>query len=299
MAALMIPRVAVIVVLLAACVAACGESSTGGSRVFGEVGTTPTPTATTVVASQGTPAPESEGAVPASLLLNAPPAGGIPSFLTSPLAEWRRLGDGFGAARAAGLVHGGVDLVVDGGSASAVYSPCDGRVGTVSQTQTFGLYVALLCGDGWEVILSNLATANLAVGDAVLAGESVAGTIASDSDEAVLHLAVRFDGHWLDPNLAIPLDVLPGTARPVTPTPTPTPQPTLPRPANPTPVGVTPASATLTPTQGVAETPTPPAASTPSPTPNLTPTRVPTRTPTPTPTPRPPTPTPTQLPQAF
>lgn len=276
--------------LFVAVVAACGEGEPPPSRVFGEREATATATATVVVQAEATPLPAAEGAVPGNLLLQEIPVGRVaPAFLTAPLLEWTGLGDGFGAERSLGLVHGGVDFEIAGGQEAEVYAPCDGYLIETGQTPTHGLYLTLDCGGGWSMVLGTLSTARIATGDFVMAGETIAGTIDGGSGGSSLHFAVRLDGKWINPGTVVPLEVRPGTPRPVTPT-------LVGPPAQPSFVAppLDP-SAEPSPTS----TPTPFPTATPPPTQDFSPTQTPTRTPISSPTPRPPTPTPTELPRAF
>jgi murein DD-endopeptidase MepM/ murein hydrolase activator NlpD len=222
----------------------------------------------------------SEGAVPSDRLGVRPvEPGSTPEFVL-PLATWSAVTDRYGAPRQAGLVHGGIDIAVDEGTHATVQAACAGSVAEVGTRSSYGLYVIIDCGGGWETLYAHLQTAVVEVGDEVLRGQGI-GTTGSTghSTGEHLHFEIRHDGIFLNPEDFLDFHIPPG--QPLTSDP-----PLAAAEGDETPV----------------EEPTPTPTATPTPTPTDTPTVTPTPTftptPTPTPTPAPPTatPTPTQRP---
>ncbi len=272
----------------------CGGNE-AGSRVFGDyVGVE----GATIQPENGSPsslrmAADSEAAVAPAYLEWAVPQV-APPYLVVPVAVWTSLGDRFGAGRLGGLVHGGLDFELDG--AEPVYAPCDGVVSRVARTLTYGPFVIVDCGNGWNGVVGWLSDTTAVAGDEVRAGETVIGATGTGS---TIHLEIRYQDKAVNPEDVFDLNVIPGTPRPVTPTPTATATPTS-RPYHPSSPGgqieteatKEPVPATATQTEA-ALTPTATATAT------SVATDTPTPAPTPTPTPRPLPPTPTPLPQAF
>src|SRR4029079_12013909 len=60
------------------------------------------------------------------------------SRFTMPLKDWSKVTDRYGARnRGAGLIHGGIDLALDGLSHSNVYSACTGTVADASYNYSY------------------------------------------------------------------------------------------------------------------------------------------------------------------
>ena len=255
---------------------ACGSESAAD--------TSPSPTASPVATSlTGAPipavAPISEGAItPAELsTLSEAPAGRPP--LEFPLAHWA-VTDRFGAPRAGGLVHGGIDLAVEEGEHAEIRAACSGIVRSVETSPSLGLHVIIDCGAGWATLYAHLSAATVVVDDLALIGKplGITGSSGFSSGEH-LHFEVLFQGTRVNPEHVLDFAIPPGT--PLTYD---QPPGTGPR-ETPTPAVD---EATAVPTA----TPTP----TRTPTPTATPTVTRTPTPTPTPTTRPPPATPTPKP---
>jgi hypothetical protein len=220
-----------------------------------------------------------------------------------PLAVHAGVEEYFGAARADGKIHTGVDFSLVGLKNVPVESACDGFVVDVATDEVLGTYVTIDCGADFKVVLGWLASLRVASGNNV-SKATVVGTAETDG---FLHLELRYKGVPIDPKDFIQI---PGKEIvPWTPTPSPTPRPgdtATPSPTNTSVPTATPRpgetpipggggsnepepTATPSPTLGP-PTATPTATSTPTITP--TPTRTPTRAPTLAPRPNTPTPLP-------
>ncbi len=243
-----------------------GSSSPSPAR---SVAARPTLGASTAPRGSGGTAPGTEGAVPFEALgLWGPPHDGGPEF-TLPMASWSAVTDRFGAPRARGLVHGGIDLAVPADHHSPVLSACRGRVKAPDTSASYGLYVLVDCGAGWETLYAHLSFVTVAEGDAVAAGGILGGTgVSGLSTGEHLHFEIRFNGSALNPEDFLDFGIRPG------------------QPLTSDVPEVSRTRADATPDAGAA-TPAATATSTPVPTPTLSPT--PTRTPTLTPTPPRPT----------
>jgi len=307
----------------------------GGGESPSETGAAPTPTAsdsrgfqpqgstpgsgTTSPAATATLGPSGpEGAAPKVTTRRRSTGGGeevgsssgagdptaIP--FVAPLDHWDSFRDPFGVDRGNGLVHGGVDFILDTYPNAPIYAACDGWVAGINDSDTHGKHMVIKCGDTlWTTVYAHLGDTVVAVNDDVLAGKTMIARSGGPTawGHEMLHFELRWDFVPVDPAAHIDFNVRPSFTVAATPTPddgAPTPggpTPTATKPAGSTPV---PGVPTATPTNTPTPTPTlwyvPTATPTPPP-PQATPT--PTRTPVPTPTPRPPTPTPTPLPQAF
>mgnify|MGYP003526499089 FL=1 len=70
-----------------------------------------------------------------------------------PLRAWSKVTDRYGAKnRGAGLIHGGIDLALDGLSHSNVYAACTGTVSDASYSSACGNRVIVDCGGGWSAL---------------------------------------------------------------------------------------------------------------------------------------------------
>jgi hypothetical protein len=222
-----------------------------------------------------------EGAVSTPQRVELPPRAELDRIFTLPVIDWLTTLDRFGTGRRDGLVHGGVDIRLDGGAPVALRAMCGGTMGATGSNDSYGQYVTVECGE-WTVILGFVGEIRVNSGDRVSATSTVA---MSDPSGTHFHLEIRYRGTPVDPQVVLDLPVSPR------PTPTPTPTSTSTPSVTPTP------SATATLPPGVTATATQPGATA---APTLTPTpRPPTSTPTITPTPtRTPTRTPTSRPAA-
>lgn len=235
-----------------------------------------------------------EGAFPANEQVQA-----ATSRFLMPLRQWSHVTDRYGATnRGPGRIHGGIDLALEGLSASPVYSACSGTVLEAAYSNAYGYHVIVDCGDGWTTLSGHFSEMRVKPGDRV--DNNVVIGISGSSGFSTgehLHFEVRWQGTPVNPEDYLDFGIAPGTPLSSGPLWFP------PRPGS----GASgagsgsgssgsdgapeePPTATPTPT----ETPTPTNTPTVTPTPTITPT--PTWTPTPTNTPVPPPPTPTPRP---
>lgn len=268
-----------------ATVAATAGQPTSGSFVQGS---TPANTATSEAIN-------SEGAVPEPAAEQLPASETVSrvrldSRFTMPLRAWSKATDRYGARnRGPGLIHGGIDLGLDGYNASNVYSACTGTVTEATYSSTYGNHIVVDCGDGWSTLSAHLSKLNVAAGEAVTADivVGISGTTGLSTGEH-LHFEIRWRGTPVNPEDYLDFGIPAGT--PLSDGP-------LWFPPRPGASGAGGASGTApgATADGSAEPPT----ITPTPTNTSTPTNTPTITPTPTVTPTPtwtPTPTPTRAP---
>lgn len=196
--------------------------------------------------------------------------------------------DRFGAPRGRGMIHGGIDLQVVGGT--EVRSICPGKVLESGISDAYGEHVVVDCGGGWTALLGYLGNRSTSTGLTVTSS-TVIGRV--DMELRFVHVELRLDGKPVDPeplirfgseSLATATTLAPPT-RPVATatqsagagieTASPTSSSVQPATPSPTSLGPTPIPATSTGT-------TVPPTATPRP---------------PTPTPRPPAATPTKTPR--
>lgn len=253
------------------------------------------PTSTTAAgenaAAEAQVADTDEGAIEkpsAAQLPDAAQAAAATSRFAMPLREWSRVTDRYGANnRGPGLIHGGIDLALEGLSQSPVYSACTGTVTAAAYSSAYGNHVFVDCGDGWTTLYGHFSKTLVAKGAAV-DNNVVLGITGSSgfSTGEHLHFEIRWQDAPVNPEDYLDFKIAPGT------------------PLSDGPIWFpgrgssggsdTPSTPTITPTP--TDTPTPTNTPTITPTPTFTPT--PTWTPTPTRTPRPPANTPTPLPIA-
>lgn len=194
-----------------------------------------------------------------------------------PLKSWEKVTDRFGAPRAGGLIHGGIDLALS--HHTPVYSACTGTVESTGYNSTYGNNVIIDCGDSYETLYGHLSQILVHTGQPADASLVIgmSGSTGYSTGEH-LHFEIRYKGIPVNPENYLDFHIPPGTplsdgpivfpggsdGSDATPTDAPSPVPTVPAPTD-------------TPTI----TPTPTSTSTPTPTPTST------NTPTPTPRPRP------------
>ena len=119
-----------------------------------------------------------------------------------PLAAWSFISDPYGTDRGEGRIHTGIDLALGGYPASSVYAACDGRVSrTEWLTWSYGYYVIVDCGDGWETLYSHFREIIVAWGQSVTKGVTILGISGSTgySTGEHLHFEIRYNGTYLDP----------------------------------------------------------------------------------------------------
>lgn len=119
-----------------------------------------------------------------------------------PLASWDFVSDTFGTDRGGGRIHTGIDLALGAQPASSVYAACDGWVSRVEWlTYSYGYYVIVDCGDGWETLYSHFREIIVNWGDYVRKGETILGVSGSTgfSTGEHLHFEIRYNGQYLDP----------------------------------------------------------------------------------------------------
>jgi murein DD-endopeptidase MepM/ murein hydrolase activator NlpD len=194
-------------------------------------------------------------------------SGAAQGRFSLPLKAWKQVTDRYGAPRGGALIHGGVDLALDGMEHSAVYSACAGAVRSALYSTVYGYHVIVDCGDGWSTLYGHLSQVEVRPGQAVthetVLGRS--GTTGLSSGEH-LHFEVRFNNVPLNPERFLDFQIAPGTPLSTGPvfspvaskTPSPTPTSTATPTATPT-AGITPTmQAPRTPAgQLKAATPTP------------------------------------------
>ncbi|MFN0095254.1 MAG: M23 family metallopeptidase [Dehalococcoidia bacterium] len=206
-----------------------------------------------------------------------------------PLRAWSVVTDRYGAARGPGLIHGGIDLALDGLSRSPVLASCAGRVSTASYSSVYGYHAIVDCGEGWSTLYGHLSQLRVAVGDSLVQGAvlGVSGSTGYSTGEH-LHFEVRWQGKPVNPENYLDFKIPPGTPLSSGPLIFPGSKTTK---AGGAATATATATATAEPTSTATPTPVPPTA-----TPTNTPTVTPTPTKTPTPSPPPPTRTPTPKP---
>lgn len=147
----------------------------------------------------------------------APPAGAAPAATASegrfhlPLGEWSMVTDRYGAPRGPGLIHGGVDLALDGFWRSPVLAACNGTVAATPYSSAYGYHVIVDCGDGWSTLLGHLSQVYVRAGQEV-ASETVAGLSGSTgySTSEHLHFEIRHDGVAVNPERYLDFKIAPG-----------------------------------------------------------------------------------------
>lgn len=247
------------------------------------------PPATAVGATEtATQVQTAEGAVP------EPSADQLPGTdvdhanrFSMPLRAWSEVTDRYGAKnRGAGLIHGGIDLALEGDlSRSAVYSACKGTVIESSYNGTYGYHVFVDCGDSWSTLYGHMSEIRVTEGQAVDPDVvlGISGSTGFSTGEH-LHFEIRWKDTPVNPEDYLDFHIAPGTPLSSGPL-------YFPSAATATPSSSSPPPPTAT------NTPTPTNTPTITPTPTVTPT--PTKTPTPTPKPPTPTRTPTPVPKAV
>ena len=120
-----------------------------------------------------------------------------------PLGGWSFVSDEFGTYRGPGRIHGGIDLALGGEfSGSSIYASCDGWVSRVEWlTYSYGYYVIVDCGDGWETLYAHFSEIIVSWGQTVTKGETILGISGSTgfSTGEHLHFEIRYNGVTLNP----------------------------------------------------------------------------------------------------
>lgn len=268
-----------------------GSAEVAPTRAVSRPGAATTPGSQSVDASgRSLTFPDSwnsiEGAVgpPESSFVTPEPVS-VAGRFQPPLELWTTTLDAYGDPRREGLIHGGIDIGLEGRGGSELKAPCAGVVSEVGANDSYGLFVTLDCGDGWITTLGFVGEVQTTVGARVQHSTVIA---LSDSTGSHAHLELRYNGTPVNPANYMDLPEVP----------VPTPLPTL----SPTPTATTrPGSSPTATVEGAttapsatnvpAATPTPSATPTatrtpgPQPTAMWTPTRTPTRIAPPAPTP--------------
>ena len=131
-----------------------------------------------------------------------PPPPVSPGRFGLPLAAWSFISDTFGTPRGAGSIHTGIDLALGGHPASSVYASCDGLVSRVEHlTYSYGFYVIVDCGGGWETLYSHFREIIVTYGQGVTKGETILGVSGSTgfSTGEHLHFEIRYNGQPQNP----------------------------------------------------------------------------------------------------
>jgi len=132
-----------------------------------------------------------------------------PGLFGLPLPVWGFISDEFGTYRGPGLIHTGIDFALAEYPASSVYAACDGWVSrTEWLTYSYGYYVKVDCGDGWETLYSHFREILVSWGDTVTKGETILGISGSTgfSTGEHLHFEIRYNGTALDPRKYLDFD---------------------------------------------------------------------------------------------
>ena len=120
-----------------------------------------------------------------------------------PVAAWNFISDPYGTDRGGGRIHTGIDLALSGPTgASSIYASCDGWVSRVEWlTYSYGYYVIVDCGGGWETLYAHFREIVVAWGQSVTKGQTVLGISGSTgySTGEHLHFEIRYNGQYLDP----------------------------------------------------------------------------------------------------
>ncbi|HCU99933.1 MAG TPA: hypothetical protein DGL25_01925 [Dehalococcoidia bacterium] len=125
-----------------------------------------------------------------------------PGRFSLPLPVWGFVSDWFGTDRGHGRIHTGIDLALGAYPASSIYAACDGWVSrTEWLTYSYGYYVIVDCGDGWETLYSHFSEILVSWGQRVTKGETILGISGSTgfSTGEHLHFEIRYNGAALDP----------------------------------------------------------------------------------------------------
>lgn len=241
------------------------------SATSGAVGGSPTAVQPTAAADpqEGAIALPDEAISSAAVAANA---SGPTGRFQMPLRAWSKVTDRYGAARGGGLVHGGIDLALDGLHHSNVYAACTGSVDSTGYSGTYGNHVIVDCGDSFTTLYAHLSSVLVRTGDHVdnTVAVGVSGSTGFSTGEH-LHFEVRYKGAPVNPEHYLDFHIAPGT------------------PLSDGPIyfggsggsGATPSPTDAPPEPTATSTPTPPPTATPTFTPTATPTFTPTATPTP------------------
>ena len=130
-----------------------------------------------------------------------PPAS--PGQFGLPLGGWSFVSDEWGVDRGGGRIHGGIDLALGGEfSGSPIYASCDGWVSRVEWlTYSYGYYVIVDCGGGWETLYAHFSEIIVSWGQSVTKGQTILGISGSTgfSTGEHLHFEIRYNGVTLNP----------------------------------------------------------------------------------------------------
>ena len=127
-----------------------------------------------------------------------------PFDFSSPLAAWSGVTDRFGAERAKGAIHGGLDLALDGYPSSPVLASCSGTVDAAGSDASYGNFVIINCGSGWSTLVGHLEAVLVWRGQEVSAGSQVgvSGSTGFSTGEHV-HFEVRYLGQPINPEYVL------------------------------------------------------------------------------------------------
>ena len=243
---------------------AASDAGVGAAQTSANSATAPNGNGTAAATAQVDP---QEGAVaaPDAELVSAAAAATADGRFQMPLHSWSKVTDRYGAPRGGGLVHGGIDLALEGLSHSAVYAACSGTVDSTGYSGAYGNHVIVNCGGGYSTLYGHLSSIAVLPGNTVdnSTAIGVSGSTGYSTGEH-LHFEIRFRGTPVNPENYLDFHIAPGT------------------PLSDGPIWF-PGDAAAT---KAAATATPEPTATPTATPTFTPTPTPTSTPTPTPTPK-------------
>lgn len=117
-----------------------------------------------------------------------------------PLERWSSVTDRYGAPRGNGVLHGGIDLALDGMHRSPVHPACEGAVQSTGYSGVYGYHVIVDCGDGWSTLYGHLSEIDVARGQGVVF-EDVLGLSGSSgqAEGEHLHFEIRWRGAAVNP----------------------------------------------------------------------------------------------------
>ncbi|MGE0761312.1 MAG: M23 family metallopeptidase [Pirellulaceae bacterium] len=138
------------------------------------------------------------------------PAAGTSRFVM-PLASWSVVTDRYGAPRGNGLVHGGIDLALDGLFHSPVLASCNGTAST-GYNSSYGYHVIVNCGGGWATLYAHLSEILVKDGQSVVQNGvlGISGSTGYSTGEH-LHFEIHYNGARVNPEWYLEFHIPAGT----------------------------------------------------------------------------------------